>query len=294
MTISKPFIKTKNTLSQIIGNNKIVSSLEETLKFNKMTGKALPYILFCGDSGCGKTTIARAFAGAANRKFYPILAASLENKIDSFIEEYFLVKDVIVFIDEIHQLSSGAQEKLYPVLDTNHNCIIGATTDKGKLLKPFRNRFDLSFYITNYNLLDSTKIVELYCKNNKYSITPEAALEIAKRSRGVGRTIEKNTEGSYRKSIISNSKNIILSYVLNYFLDLEIDPLGLGPEDKKILEILNNKNSISIDNLISLSGIDKEEYKNYIEPFLSKMELMEITPKGRKITKKGKEHLMKS
>lgn len=281
-------------LNEIIGNEKTKDILLETIRACKITKKPMPNILLSGNSGCGKTTIARKTAESAEKEFYHFYARQINDDIETFIQEIKTLPESIIFIDETHQLNKGSQESFFPILDEGKITIVAATTDKGKLLRPFKNRFSLSLFLSKYNEAESTQICLFYCKKLGYNITPESAIEIAKRGRGVARTIEKIVDGCHRKSILNNSKTITLDSCLSYFDQIGIDELGLTPDDRKVISVLFKHKKLSLNALLALTEIDPEEYGNFIEPYLFQSDLISISSRGRIITDKGTKYAIKN
>jgi len=292
------------SFAELIGNNSQRKLIQETVVVSQYEGKKLPNILAIGNSGCGKTTLAKATAKLMKTEYYEFYARNIDKKIDEFVAEVQLLEDItiFIFIDEIHRLSTGGQEALFPILDSNKISIFGATTDTGKLVRPFQNRFKLIIHIEPYTYAQSCQITERFAARHKMIVTTEAKGIIANRGRGVPRTIESYVEGCYQKTqfrmIAGNntSKKLIVSkeIALEFFNELQIDKKGLTKQERLILRTLYTSGVQSITTLCSICQIDQDQFSEFYEPFMMQLGFMEKTPRGRGITTQGKLHLINS
>jgi len=209
----------KELKHKIIGNQDILVQLRIAVTSAKARNVAPPHMLFSGAAGCGKTTTARMVAEGLGTKFLQGHPDSLKSYKDlkPLIGQFSLIgytehgetvgtiSPTILFLDEIHNLPLKGQEMLgiamenfiMPMPTQNQEFVrwipqftlIGATTDEGKLAKPFRDRFKLRFLFTVYDLEETIEIIKYHAsKLDKIEhISGEAITEIALRSRGVPR-----------------------------------------------------------------------------------------------------------
>jgi holliday junction DNA helicase RuvB len=230
----------------------------------------------------------------------------------------------IVFIDEIHRLPVTGQEYLgimmeeyvIPVNEKNVKIdpygkfgfgkkekkrwcpwftLIGATTNDGLLTKPFRDRFKLRFVFSAYNIKESQEIVKAHADRLNVSITDKATLEISKRGRGVPRILVSYLERCKDCVTLAKSKFIddtITSFVFGL---MKIDENGLTQSDIHLLKFLYEcKDPIGLDNLATVLNESPVVIKETMEPFLIQKGLMIRKSKGRVITEKGEEYLVRN
>ena len=231
------------------------------------------------------------------------------------------IKHNIVFIDEIHNLSLAGQEHLgvlmeewyVPVtgremksdpLDAFRGItertrwspaftLIGATTNDGKLSKPFRDRFKIRFVFTPYSEKDSVHIAIVHAEQLKIQITEKAAFEIAKRGRGVPRIIVSLLERCRDMALVINEKVITPGITIVTFKELGIDETGLNSTDIKLLKMMYEvEDPIGLDNVAVRLNESPKVILEAIEPYLIQRGLLIRASKGRKITDKGRRYLL--
>jgi holliday junction DNA helicase RuvB len=228
-----------------------------------------------------------------------------------------LIQPTLVFIDEIHNLSLAAQEHLGILMEewslsvtprearllkarvgkdtlywVPQFTLIGATTNDGKLSKPFRDRFKMRFVFTPYSLEESVQIVFLHAKRLKVEIDEEGALEIAKRGRGVPRVLVSLLERCRDSAIAINQESITKELALVAFFKLKIDPSGLTESDVTLLRTLHKiGDPVGLDNLATILNESPKVLSETIEPYLIQRGLMLRASKGRSITEEGCKYL---
>jgi Holliday junction DNA helicase RuvB len=285
---------------EIVGNAAAKKSIIESVIVAKQESKPIPNILAVGSSGCGKTTLAKATARLIGADFHEFLAKNIDTRIKDFIDELKLMEDhdTLIFLDEIHQLSTVSQECLYPVLDSKHIAIFGATTDTGKLSRPFQNRFQIHIEIQSYSIQDSIEIIDRYCTRSEYKISTISRHHIAMRSRGIPRTIEHHIDMIWNKVLFkiamgeTDKKLITESTTLEYFAEKGIDKKGLTKQEQNILIALKKYGILSLTALSSICEIDEEQIKKIYEPYLLCQKLIRKTPRGRTLTAEGISHVI--
>ncbi len=304
----------------LIGNESTKAQILVALESAKKRNTSLPHILFSGAAGCGKTSMARSIADICGSDFISIFPDAIKEKpeILDFLEtlnhegydrkgnRISDVRPSIVFIDEIHRLNMTAQELLgiameeYKVPSGTPNkffwlpyfTIIGATTDDGKLSKPFRDRMKMAFIFEPYSFEESVAIVFIHAERLKIVLTKAAAKSIARRGRGVPRILVRYLE-RVRDYALSISAPVIKSGTTeNVFKDMGIDATGLTPVDMKILRILYEvKEPVGLDNLSIIVNEAPKTLMHSVEPFLIQKGFIIRSGKGRRITSKGIEYL---
>lgn len=314
--LKKSLMQNKKPLSPLllddyIGQEQAKKAIKIAIKAAKKEGRVLEHLLICSSYGLGKTTLANIIANEMDLPFFNVNATNLKDTKSLSLYFSKIEESCIIFIDEIHSLKKDVQTVLLSILtdyqvnmidtDGEEQCyqlppftLIGATTQAGELLKPFINRFSI-LELVDYT--DNEKEVIVRSKFSKlgYEITDDAVTTIAKRSRGVPRTIENFAKG-IRDLAINNDVNTVDLSIANEYFDMNnIDELGLLKNDLKLLEVLASTDSpIGIVTLESKLGIQREDLEFRYEPYLIKLGLIEKTDRGRVITKSGREYLTKS
>lgn len=230
----------------------------------------------------------------------------------------------IIFIDEIHNLSLSGQEVLgimmeewYVPVSENIKVdekvqadpnvrrvklaerwcprftLIGATTNDGKLSKPFRDRFKMRFTFSTYSIEESVEIVKVHAQRLELKIDDEAAIEIAKRGRGVPRILVRYVEACRDFSVVNKMDRINFNTTRMAFYIMGVDKIGLTRAYVKILKLLHAfENPLGIDNLAIQLNESPKVVVEAIEPFLIQSGLMVRSSKGRLLTPKGRQYLI--
>jgi len=320
---------------KLIGNENIFLQLNIATKSAAIENRSLPHMLLTGAAGCGKTSTAKYIAKNSGAEFLEIAHESIKTRDDVLILRDQLnmegynkqtgnkttqVRPTIVFIDEIHRLSSTGQEYLgiamenwiipvekkqakisyYGEFGLNKEgrgrwcprfTLIGATTNDGLLTKPFKDRFKFKFVFNTYTFEESKQIVASHAEELKVTINEEAIIEIAKRGRGVPRILVTLLErcrdtASYTNSIVD------LAVSQATFRLIGVDPTGLTPTDISIMKSLYvSENPIGLDNLAIITNESSKTISETVEPFLIQMGFITRGPRGRILADKGREYL---
>ena len=304
----------------IIGHENTKKQLNTATISAKKRNMPLPHILLSGAAGCGKTSVARHVADINSSPFLSVVPNSLKDydevlKIldrfdhsgyDQFGNRTGIIKPTILFIDEIHNLPIKGQELMGLVmenflLESNKPnkyywvpffTLIGATTISGKLSKPFRDRFKLTFNFQPYELEDMVNIVIYHASRLKVNITNIASEEIAKRGRGTPRIVVGLVERVRDYMLSINSPVATRKIVTDVFDDLGIDEEGFTVLELRILKVLFDTGlPVGLDNLSIILQEDPKNIRDFAEPYLIRKGLILVSGKGRIITEKGIQHL---
>ncbi|MBN2260815.1 MAG: Holliday junction branch migration DNA helicase RuvB [Clostridiales bacterium] len=300
--------------SQYIGQKKTVDQLKIFIEAAKMRDEQLDHVLLYGPPGLGKTTLSHIIANEMNVSVKITSGPAIERPGDLAAILTNLKENDILFIDEIHRLNRSVEEILYPAmedyaidiivgkgpgarsvrLDLSKFTLIGATTRAGNLSSPLRDRFGVLLKLDLYDV-DSLKEIVLRSSDIlDVSITENAAVEIARRSRGTPRIVNRILKRVRDYAQVFGEGDIAIENAQKALDMLEIDELGLDQVDKKLLTtIIENYNGgpVGLDALAASSGEEKTTIEDVYEPYLLQIGFLNRTPRGRVVTQKGYEHL---
>jgi Holliday junction DNA helicase RuvB len=295
-------------LEDYVGQNHIKDVLRTSIQSAKIREDALDHVMVSGPPGLGKTTLAAIIANELGWNFHPVLSTSLKNAFSIYAVFANVIKPpVVVFIDEVHRLRKPVQETLYPVLEdgmvpnrygTSYDqinglvTVIGATTNSGKLERPFMDRFPLQFQLELYADEDLITILAVNAAKLKMTVT-EAALEvIAERARKTPR-IGNNILRRLRDYAVVDKKAIDEDFVKKILREnLGIDDNGLRDLDRQYLQILMGAPAgLGVESVAAQLNEESETVEDAIEPFLLQLGLIERRRNGRWITELGKQYL---
>lgn len=294
------------TLEDFQGQDKVKRALNIYIKAANMRDDCLDHTIIYGNSGCGKTTLANVIANEMGTRLRAYSAPALK-KVSDIIDILLSVeKGDIIFIDEIHRLSSKCEEQLFIameqfVVDADldgvtdrvnipHFTLLGATTSHGMLSEPFRNRFQINVELTPYKIDHMVKIVKKSFEMMNTKINNECAKMIADRGRGVPRIVNGYVRRVKDFATVMNDGEINKEVVETTFEVLEIDAFGLTQQDHRYLTTLvkefKNK-SVGIDLLAAALNDDKTTLESAVEPYLIQNGFVRRTPRGRIATEKA-------
>lgn len=302
-----------SSFDDYIGQSKIKENLKVFIAAAKKRAECLDHVLFYGPPGLGKTTLAHIIANEMGVSIKITAAPMIEKSGDLAAILTNLEENDVLFIDEIHRLSSAIEEVLYSAMedfrldiiigsgpaaqtikiDIPKFTLIGATTRAGMISAPLRDRFGMQFRLNFYTSDELAKIVQIAAVKLNKECEKNAALQIAKRSRGTPR-IALRLLKRIRDFAEVNNENIINENRAKSSLDaLGVNDLGFDELDLKYLEILGStKNrALGLSTISAALSEDEGTIEDVIEPYLLANGYIERTAKGRVITAKSCEIL---
>lgn len=302
------------TLSDYIGQEKIVKTLKVFLEAVKKRGVVSEHVLLYGPPGIGKTTLATIIANELRGEIKVTSGAAITKVGDLAAILTNLKENDVLFIDEIHRLPKAVEEILYPVLEDYaldiiigkgpaartvrlpiaKITIVGATTKLAMLSGPLRDRFGLLLRLDYYNEREMVSIIKRTAKILGVPLPDDSAKHIAMRARRTPRIANRILKRARDIMEVRKEKGITDTLLDELFGLLGIDEMGLNDMDIKYLELIGEKfqNTPTGIETIALSlSEDKQTVEEFIEPYLLQLNLIKKTSRGRILTPKAMKHL---
>ncbi|MFC0308183.1 Holliday junction branch migration DNA helicase RuvB [Gallibacterium trehalosifermentans] len=291
-------------LQDYVGQPHVCEQMDIFIKAAKMRNDALDHLLIFGPPGLGKTTLANIVANEMGVNIRTTSGPVLEKAGDLAAMLTNLEPHDVLFIDEIHRLSPAIEEVLYPAmedyqldimigegpaarsikLDLPPFTLVGATTRAGSLTSPLRDRFGIVQRLEFYSIPDLTSIVMRSANCLNLQIADEAAHEIARRSRGTPRIVNRLLRRVRDYADVKNG-GFISAEVAKLALNmLDIDSEGFDFMDRKLLMAIIERfdgGPVGLDNLAAAIGEEKETIEDVLEPYLIQQGFLQRTPRGR-------------
>ena len=302
------------SIEDFSGQPQLVENLRIFIKAANLRGEALDHVLFHGPPGLGKTTLSRIVANELGVNIKETSGPVIEKPADLAGLLTSLEERDVLFIDEIHRLSTVVEEYLYAAMEDfkidimidsgpaarsiqinlSPFTLVGATTRSGLLTAPLLSRFGIKSRLDYYTAEVLQRIVMRAAGLLNVKVTSEAALQIAGRSRGTPRI----ANGLLRRmrdfaQVLGNG--VIDLAIVEYGLRaLNVDESGLDDMDNKILATLIDKfkgGPTGINNIATAVGEEAGTIEEVYEPFLIQEGYIIRTPRGREATDKAYHHL---
>jgi Holliday junction DNA helicase RuvB len=301
-------------LDEFVGQEQVKEALKIAIEAAKKRGEPIDHILFSGPPGLGKTTLAHIIAREMGAEIRSTTGPVLEKPGDIAALLTPLKRGDILFIDEIHRINPVIEEVLYPAmedffidvmigegpsarsikLNLEHFTLIGATTKQGLLGAPFRDRFGISSRLDLYAPAELVRIVKRSAAILKIPIVPDGAEEIAKRSRGTPRIVNRLLRRVRDYAIVKGDGTITREIAEKALAMLQIDKLGLDELDRRILSVIANDfdgGPVGAKTIAISVGEEVRTIEDVYEPYLIQIGFVKRTPQGREVTSAAKKHL---
>ena len=289
------------------GQRKVVENLEVFVEAAKYRGEPLDHTLLHGPPGLGKTTLSNIIANELGVGFKITSGPVLDKPGDLAGILTSLEKNDVLFIDEIHRLSPVVEEYLYSAMedyridimidkgpsarsiqiDLNPFTLVGATTRSGLLTAPLRARFGINLHLEYYDPDTLARILKRSAHILQVPIEDEAALEIARRSRGTPRIANALLRRVRDFAQVKGNGRIDMTITQLSLNSLNIDQFGLDEIDNKLLLTIIDKfkgGPVGVSTIATAIGEDAGAVEEVYEPFLIMEGFIKRTPRGRVVT----------
>jgi len=295
------------TLADYIGQARVRENLIVSISAARQRNEALDHVLLYGPPGLGKTTLAYVIANEMGVSVRATSGPVLEKPGDLVAILTNLKEREVLFIDEIHRLSPVIEEHLYPAMEDFEADImigqgpgarsvkvplqpftlIGATTRAGLLTSPLRARFGITHRLDFYEESDLLTIVTRSARILNVAIAPEAAAELARRSRGTPRIANRLLRRVRDFAEVRADGKISAQVCHDALQLLEVDEHGFDESDRRLLRTIIDKfggGPVGLNSLAAAIGEEKDAIEDIYEPFLIQIGFIDRTPRGRVAT----------
>jgi len=301
-------------LSDYVGQERTKEKLSIFIEASRMRKEPLDHVLLYGPPGLGKTTLSSIISNEMGVSIKITSGPAIERPGDLAAILTNLSENDVLFIDEIHRLNRSVEEVLYPAmedyaldivigkgpgarsvrLDLPKFTLIGATTRAGNLTSPLRDRFGVICKLDLYNHAELSRIIHRSADILGVEITEDAATEIAGRSRGTPRIVNRLLKRVRDFAQVRGNGTIDCETAQKALELLEVDPLGLDALDLHVLETIIEKydgGPVGLETLAASLGEESVTIEDVCEPFLMQLGFLNRTPRGRVATRRAYEHM---
>src|SRR5437588_5842923 len=294
-------------LREVIGQKAVVQRLNIVLNSCKKLKEPLSHILFDGPPGLGKTTFATVLPNEMGTTIQMTSGPALTNPKDLMPFLTNVTEGSILFIDEIHRMPRVVEEFIYPAMEDfridivlgeginartlsiplKRFTLIGATTRSGMLSGPMRDRFKMHEHLEFYSVEELAEIIRINARKLQTPITDDAALELARRSRGTPRIANARLWWTRHFATSEADGRITLDIARAALSMAEVDGEGLDKQDRRYLETLIgvfDGGPTGVEALAATMNLPADTLSDEVEPYLLREQFMIRTPRGRLAT----------
>ena len=302
------------SLREYVGQERIKANLSVFLEAARQRREPLDHVLLYGPPGLGKTTLAHVIAREMGGGIQITSGPSIEKAGDLAAILTNLQPGDVLFLDEIHRLGRSLEEVLYPVLedfvldlvigsgpgartvrlDLPRFTLVGATTRVGLLSAPLRDRFGIVQHLDYYRVEELSAIARRSAGILKIPIADGGAVEIARRARGTPRIANRLLRRIRDFVQVAGGSSITEAAAAEALERLEVDRFGLDEVDRRILDTILTKfdgGPVGVATLAAAVGEDRGTLEEIHEPYLLQIGFLDRTPRGRRTTRRAREHL---
>ena len=301
-------------LREYIGQERVKSNLAVFLEAARQRREPLDHVLLSGPPGLGKTTLAHVIAREMDVPIRMTSGPSIERPGDLAALLTNLQTGDVLFVDEIHRLGRTLEEVLYPAmedfaldlvvgagpsarsvrLDLPRFTLVGATTRVGLLSPPLRDRFGIVHHLDYYGVEELSAIAVRSADILKIPVDGGGAHEIARRARGTPRIANRLLRRVRDFVQIAGGSSITEEGASKALERLEVDRYGLDEVDRRVLGVILEKfdgGPVGIATIAAAVGEDRGTIEEIYEPYLLQIGFLDRTPRGRRATRRAREHL---
>ena len=298
------------SLDEYIGQDRVREQLQVSIAAATQRGEALDHVLLYGPPGLGKTTLAAVIAHELGVPIRPTAGPVIEKPGDLAAMLSNLQAREVLFIDEIHRMSPAIEEILYPAMEDyeldiiigqgpsarsvkvplHRFTLVGATTRTGLLTSPLRARFGIVHRLDFYTNADILEIVIRSARILGVPIEPEAATEIARRSRGTPRVANRLLRRVRDYAQVRADGTITTDVAAKALTMLEVDEQGFDEVDRRLLRTIIEKfggGPVGVGSLAAALSEERDALEDIHEPFLIQAGFLDRTSRGRVATAKA-------
>ena len=303
-----------DSIDEYIGQEDVKGNLKVFIEAAKMRDEPLDHVLLYGPPGLGKTTLSYIIANEMGSNIKTASGPTIEKSGDLAAILSTLEPGDVLFIDEIHRIPRYIEEILYSAMedftldiivggegatrnikiDLPPFTLIGATTRAGDLSSPLRGRFGIISKLNYYTIPELSVIIKRTSRVMNIKIDDEAALELAKRSRGTPRIANRLFKRVCDFALVLGDGHISLDITKNSLERLKIDALGLDDTDHQVLITIMTKfngGPVGLEAVAASIGEEVTTIEDVYEPYLLQIGFMKRTPRGRIVTDEAYKHL---
>lgn len=302
------------TIEEYVGQTEVKENIKVFVEAAKIRNEPLDHVLLYGPPGLGKTTLAFIIAHELGTHIKTASGPSIEKSGDLAAILSSLEPGDVLFIDEIHRMPRYIEEILYPAMEdftldiivgsegNSRNIkidlppftLVGATTRAGDISAPLRDRFGITSKLQFYTVEELTDIVKRTARVLAVEIADDAAVELAKRSRGTPRIANKLFKRVRDFALVKGNGTVDINITLDALDRLKVDDMGLDNTDHDLLLAIIQKfngGPVGVEAIASSIGEEVTTIEDVYEPYLLQMGLLKRTSRGRMVTDKAYELL---